>query len=393
MPLGDDSIFESGDFLYRERKRPWDRFAKARSTKLEREELKGPELKLCPECGVPEEQAKECLWLNSGVIVLASDRVRRQCLIESENLDPIFALLEETGVRDVYELVIEVARARRASRTRETIPPEVRGMLRNKMLSVGVFLTAMQADTRFRGFGDFELLDFVFEGGPNDHMRLRVAQAYSKPLFLGALVGFCEGFLDQRLGFTLSDISPDICEMTVNLPGEENTFLEPVREREYCYRDGDIELKRCGICGSPAALSGFTWHSTAGIIMNSSGLRVVLLDPQILDLIFEELERRSGKSVSRSVVEAQCQFIRKRMKLDHHPNRQEVRDEVALRGMGNLREFEMDGGGLRARIDNAACYRITVGSLKALFESAYDRDSVVDWEISENGDLKLEVIP
>ncbi len=366
---------------------------KTRSTKLESEEVQGSELKLCPECGVPEEQAKECLWLNSGVIVLASDRVRRQCLIESENLDPIFALLGKMGVRDIYELVVEIARARRASRTRETIPPEVRGMLRNKLLSVGVFLAAMLADTRFRGFGDFEPVDFVFEGGPNDHMSLRVAQAYSKPLFLGALVGFCEGFLDQRLGFTLSDISPGICEMKVNRAGEESPFHESLGEKEYCYRDGDIELRRCGICGSPAALSRFTWHSTEGIIRNSSGLRVVLLDPQILDLIFEELERRSGRSASRSVVEAQCQFLRKRMKLDHHPNRQEVRDEVALRGFGNLCEFEMDGRGLRARIDNASCYLMTVGSLKALFESAYDSDSVVDWEISENGDLKLEVIP
>ncbi len=341
------------------------------------------ELRLCPECGVPEEEAKGCLWLNSGVIVLAGDMMRRQCLIESENLDPIFALLEEMGITDIHDLVIEVARMRRAGRTKEKIPPEVRALVRSQLLSPDVFFPPLRADTSFRGFGDCELADFAFEGTPGDHLTIRVSNAYSKPLFLGAYVGLCEAFLDRTVAYSLTDLSADACDMTIFFTGEEGPRSEPFPEREYCHRDGDIELEKCSNCGSPLALSAFTWDTKAGIIRNNIGSRMVLLDPEVLDLIFKEVEGRAGEQAARAIVEAQRQFIRARRSGDHVRSMAEVRGELAVRGLNPV--------ALRMRIENAACSLIVAGSMQALFDVTHDGDSAIEWMVSEKGDLTLEV--
>ncbi|OFW55496.1 MAG: hypothetical protein A2V52_03885 [Actinobacteria bacterium RBG_19FT_COMBO_54_7] len=352
-----------------------------------------PKSVLCPECGIPLGLAEECLWLNSGVIVLAHDRLRRQCFIESENLDPTFQLVSKMGVPDIEDLVLEAARTRRASRTRERIPPEVRAMIRNMLLNPDVLVEAMVSDTQLRGFGDCEVLDLLLQGGEKDHATIRVNHTYSKPLFFGAFAGLIEGFLDRRLAFTLRDISPETCEMSVFVTGLADTCSMSFEEKEYCHRDGDIELERCGSCGLPSALSRLQWQLDRSIIKDSFGLRMVLFDPQVLDLIFKELERRSGKTISRAIIEAQCRFLLNSSKRELGPSRREISDELALRGLGNLREFEMDRQGLRVSVENAACHLNTAGAFKALFEGLHGGDSRIEWDISENGDLELDVRP
>lgn len=49
--------------------------------------------------------------------------------------------------------------------------------------------------------------------------------------------------------------------------------------------------------------------------------------------------------------------------------------------------------GMRVRIDNVACHLMLVGMVQGLFEMALDVESNVDWELSESGDLEVEVSP
>jgi hypothetical protein len=349
------------------------------------------DLKLCPKCGAPQEQAKECLWLNSGAIVLAADMMRRQCLIESENLDRMFAVLKEMGMRDIHDVVIGIARSRRAGRTRENIPAEVRSMVRNGLLSLEALFPNLRADTRFHGFGDCKLGGFRYEDGGDNYLTIEVSNCYSQELFLGAFVGLCEAFLDLRLSFAVKDLSKNLCEMQVLLPGESTPFVESLPGEEYCHRDGDIELERCAKCGSPALLSGFTWNPTAGIIRNSIGSRMVILDPQVLDMIFKEAEERLGRPASAAIIDCQRRFTHSRGKVFYRFDVDEIRAELAVRGLGELKEFEVDSSRLAMRIDNAACPLIVAGSMQALFESCSGRESMIDWESPESGTLAVEV--
>jgi len=66
---------------------------------------------------------------------------------------------------------------------------------------------------------------------------------------------------------------------------------------------------------------------------------------------------------------------------------------MALRGLGNLRELKMGKKGVQARIENVALPLLAVGSTQGLYEKAFDIDSDVEWELTDDGDLEIEVFP
>jgi hypothetical protein len=53
----------------------------------------------------------------------------------------------------------------------------------------------------------------------------------------------------------------------------------------------------------------------------------------------------------------------------------------------------MGRNGLRMRIDNASAHLMTIGMAQGLFEVDVDVESFADWELSEEGDLQVEVSP
>jgi hypothetical protein len=55
--------------------------------------------------------------------------------------------------------------------------------------------------------------------------------------------------------------------------------------------------------------------------------------------------------------------------------------------------MEMRPRGFRMRIDNAAGYLMTIGMVQGLFEMTFDIDSHVEWEMSEEGNLVVEIAP
>lgn len=53
----------------------------------------------------------------------------------------------------------------------------------------------------------------------------------------------------------------------------------------------------------------------------------------------------------------------------------------------------MNPKGLRLRIDNVSGHLLTIGIVQGLFEMARGIDSFADWELSEEGNLSVEVTP
>lgn len=354
--------------------------------------MKEYQLNLCPECGIPEQVTKERIWLNSGVIVHARNMARRISFIEIDTLDPLFHRIAEISGRPIECLVLDMARKDSCSHARNIIAPEVRGIIRSRLLSIDVMIDALLATTQLRGYGKYEAVEVLYEGDPGDHMTIRVSEPFSKLIVCGNFVGTCEGLLDYACDFASSEVSSDVQEITVYAAEGPQECEEPLQTKEYCHRDGDIELARCGKCGAPVGLSDFMWHLDRGIITDSTGSRrMAMIGPQSLDGAFDQLERQSGKPMTMVVVEAQRQLAKAMSKRQGNPSREELRCELALRGLGNLKEFEMDRRGLRMRLDNTACCPIVVGNVQALFETRYDTESQVEWELSENGDLRAEV--
>lgn len=140
-------------------------------------------------------------------------------------------------------------------------------------------------------------------------------------------------------------------------------------------------------------MAGFEWDLESGIIRNTwNGRRMVMLGPEMQDPLFEELEKELGEAIPRAVVEAQRRFIASGpYSIEELSDEDQFRMLLALRGMGNLREVTMDRRSMVMRIDNAANRLMAVGVAQGLFDKAYGLESHAEWEISENGDLQLEI--
>jgi hypothetical protein len=113
-----------------------------------------------------------------------------------------------------------------------------------------------------------------------------------------------------------------------------------------------------------------------------------------LDPIFYELEAELGDVVPRAVVEAQRRFTRSGFyTMDDIAEEGDFRTQLALRGFGNLKEIDMKRAGMHIRLENAALPLIVTGLTQGFFEMGFSTDSTVDWELSQEGILEVDVKP
>ena len=352
-------------------------------------------IKLCPECGVPEQISLNYLWLSSGVMVQRSDISRRVGFLESENLDPLYAGIGRIIGMPIDRLVIDISRRGTVEYFNTLIPPEARGAARRDTLGVDSVAAFMTTTGQLNGFGKYEIVDIRYEGDADDHTIMNVSEPFSLLLVAGTLAGGCEVVSGSPHEVSYREVSPGTCEVTATVSTRDEQLNERMPIKEYRHREGDIELEKCATCGGPAALSGFRWLLDRGIISNvHTRRRMVMMGPEVQDPLFEELEKELGEAVPAAVVEAQRRFVKTGFySIEEIGDEGDFLTQLALRGYGNLREISMGAKGMRMRVDNAACYLMTAGLAQGLFEMAFDVESYVEWELSRDGDLEIEVTP
>jgi hypothetical protein len=126
----------------------------------------------------------------------------------------------------------------------------------------------------------------------------------------------------------------------------------------------------------------------------SSGRRMAMLGPAALDAIYEELEKELGDNIPQVVIEAQRRFVKAGLTSSQEVRGiEDFRKELALRGVGNLKEFEGGKGGLRVRVENPCLHLMLVGLTQGLFELAFGCDGEMEWELDDDGDLVMEIAP
>src|SRR4030042_4224783 len=119
---------------------------------------------------------------------------------------------------------------------------------------------------------------------------------------------------------------------------------------------------------------------------------MAMLGPGMMDLLFAELERELGDTIPEVAVEAQRRFTKTGFySIEQVSDEGDFRTQLALRGLGNLREIKMGPPGLFMRIDNVVGHLLTVGMVQGLFEMAFDVDSSVEWALSEDGNREGEI--
>lgn len=351
------------------------------------------EIRLCDECGVPEPFYKGQEWLNNGDIVQKANHRARMGFVECENLDPLFANMEQLLQAPVDRLVTEIVTRGTAIYLDRVIPERAKQMARNREIPLGMFIDSITTLCHVMGYGQYEFKDYVIDGNREDFARMVVVHPFSVPEAAGAFAGAITAVIGGAHHVTRRETAPGRWEFSSRW--SESPEPVTVKPEPYRHVDGDFELEKCPTCGSPKAFSGYHWYLKKGVIVDEkTSRRMALLGHELLGSVFAALERELGEAVPRVVVEAQRRFVKTGFfSVDRVGNEDELRTYLALRGLGNLRHVRIGMGGLDLRVANASCHLMTVGMAQGLFEIALDTGSNVEWELSEGNDLTVEVTP
>jgi len=353
------------------------------------------ELELCPECGAPSYITSELLWLDSGVIVQRRDPKHRVVFLECENLDPLFAGIGEIVGRSIESIVVEGRRKGARDYVLQFIPEGFHEQLSKDSSVLEPAVSSQLAATRFMGFGLATLVDLHYEGDEGDYVIIRLEDPFSVPLWCGSLLGGCEAIAGGEWEVEYESIPDGDCELRAVRSRLPTEMKREATRKDYIYRPGNVDLKKCATCGGPAVLSRFRWQLDRGLIGSAYTDRRITINGETgLQDVFDELEKELGEAISRVVIEAQRRFIKTGFfSIEGLLSEADFRTQFAYRGLGDLSEFRMGATGLNMRLENPALHHSVIGFAQALFEMAFDVESNVDWEINTVGDLLVKVYP
>jgi hypothetical protein len=353
------------------------------------------EIDVCPECGVPEPFKDGQEWLNNGDIVQRLNRHARVGFFECENLDPLIKNIGDIIGVSIEHMIMNIQARAIELYMKRLIPRDISDMVIAREMDPTILAEPIISLCQVVGFGQYEFINYRYERDENDFYRQRITGPYSVPLAGGSLAGALSAIVGGEHRITYEEVGPDCYEFTTSWTEYPKELMRRFTLATYRHVEGDLKLERCSSCEMPKAFSNYHWDLDKGIIRSGySGRRMAMLGPGSLDQLFEELEKELGDQIPHVVVEAQRRFVRTGFyPIDRLSDQSDFRTQLALRGLGNLRQIEMGPAGLNMRIDNAAGYLMSIGMVQGLFEMTFDIDSDVEWEMSEDGNLLVEITP
>lgn len=313
--------------------------------------------------------------------------------MECENLDPLFRGIQELiGVPIEHVLIAAKRKAVRAYL--ESLIPEVtRELLREREIDWRPINDGLRLTARLMGYGRYEVADFRYEKDVDDYIVETISEPYSVPLACGDMAGAFEILFGCELAASYRRISDDLYEIKAIVSSHPQELKGRLRFRNYPFRSGDIELSRCPSCGGPSALSIYRWYPERGVILGATTGKRMIVSGMEVDAVFSELENELGDAIPRVVIEAQRRFVRAGFYSIEGMGRLDMRDQLALRGLGNLTELRSNQKGLYFRIQNAFLHLMVVGLVQGLYEMTYDVDTHLEWSFSEDGELEVSLTP
>ena len=350
-----------------------------------------PRVRRCGECGIPRHVSRQVIWRDNGTAYQRRNPDHRSVFIESENIDGVFRGIEYIIGTTIEHIVVESRRRSAYDYLEHMVSERVRKLVNR--IGVRPIFRQVSKIGRALGYGDVGLMEVRRKHREDDYLIVRIRDPYSIPLFCGDVEAALEIFDGREVGITYEEVSPDVYDVTARFATHPPELEERLAWRKYTYKDGDVGFERCPRCGVPKALSQFEYNLDKGIIITMpGGRRMVGIGPAALEAVFEELESELGETIPEVVIDAQRRFV-----AAGFYSRKELisgvdyRKQLALRGLGNLREMEIDDEHLLVRLENACLHLMLVGLLQGFFELVNHRKSGVEWELTADDVLTVEV--
>ena len=349
---------------------------------------------LCPECGVSKTFSGEQAWMDNGDIVQTRDHGHRLTFIESDNLDPLFDGISHLIGVSIEPIVIETVRTNMRAYIRRFVPDEVRERVLRKELDPAKIDEAFANMGNPAGYGRYRPVDSRFEGDQDDFITVSITEPFSLPMCAASHCGAVEAILGYDHAVTYSQIEPNTWHLVAFPYQQPRAFVDRLHSERYERTSGNLLLERCPSCGCPKGLSMCEWFLERGVIINRPlQRRMALIGSTELNPIFKELEDELGDTIPQIVVEAQRRFTKTGFySMQDVQTEGDFRVQLALRGLGLLRELKINRRGLHMLVENAALPPMIVGMMQGIFEMSFDLDTYVEWEVSR-GNLRMELIP
>lgn len=347
--------------------------------------------KLCPKCGASRRIIREHRWLSDGTIVQAKNPDHRMVFIERENVTGIFRNIEEIISMPIDRIIMEAKRRATFDFVDHIFPAFVKAIVRR--VGIRPIIRNITALGKVMGYGKIELANLRRVRDEGDYVTIHTQWLYSVPLFSGDLAGSFNAIDRREVAVSHRELGPDEHEITGHISVHPLELVDRLQPIPYTHKPGDIQLERCRKCGGPQALADYRWDLERGLILHrQSGRRMVIMGPNTVDTIIDELQKELGETIPEVVIEAQRRFVRSEFySLDEARTVEDFRRALALRGLGNLRKMDWGQDRLRFHIENPCLFLPMVGLILGVFEMATGREGRADWELRPDGDLVVEV--
>lgn len=348
-------------------------------------------IKLCHACGAARSVTRLHTWMPNGTILEKGNPEHRMVFIESDSLKDTFLGIERIIGVSIEHIIVESQRRSTFESVNIELPTPVRALTR--WTGTGPIARYIATIGRQNGLGDIQLVDFHRRRGKDDYIILRIREPYSLPHFCGNFAGAMEAIDGREISVTYEEKAQNEYELTARISSHAVEFKERLQRKTPHFKQGDIELERCDVCGGPQVLSKYAWRLERGVIENrESNRRMVFMGTATQEAIVAELIKELGDSIAQAAIEAQRELVASGFfSSDEIKGVSDFRDQFAYRGLGNLREIELEADHMHFRLENPCLHFMVVGLVQGLYERAFGVRSEVEWEITGDGDLVVDV--
>lgn len=349
-----------------------------------------PRIEFCPRCSVPLYIAREHTWLDSGAIVQTHSPTVRPYFLECDGFDNIWKRMETLSGLPLEREIIESKRRNVKIYLLRHFPDRIRKALERKEIDWQPLNFGLRLIARLAGYGRYEVISYRNRGDQEDYITETVLHPVSRPLACGNMAAAFEILFGRDLDVTYRVLEEDLLEITA-FPSSENRNEEGGAQM-YFYRPGGVEHTRCSECGVPQELARFRWKTEIGVVLDTnSGLRMAIMGPE-LESLFRELTERHGQGFAQHIIQATRDYSSSAFRnLPEDP--EQWRKEIAIRGLGEVREFAFYKGGAYVKVGQAGLHHVLVGAAQGFFEGIRGYETTVDWEYTEDGYLEIEIKP
>lgn len=354
--------------------------------------------KVCAECGVPRVLTRSHAW-RDGCIVDKSSRAANLAIYETYFHN---ALLERVG--ELLEIPLDPIIYDAGRNASERVIRDMFGGHRwQARLAFSVplyrFFQKVLVDLgKAIGVGDIEILEH--KRGKSGKLRLR------DPYHLAHCLAVIAGALQVVYGFNIAyEVTEEDGSYLVDLVPSEQKLDEEELSIRLAPADlipgptgTEMRFPLCRRCGAPKDLGMlYSFNLDKGLISECLNLeRVILIGVYSLNALMREFERELGYDINDLFIRVEKHSFKRKLSLtllaDELRTEKDLREYLALRGLGMLEGMERKGDEETYSVSNAFIAPVVAARLVGLWENKHMEDADFHYSL-EGSTLNLSLSP